>query len=149
METPFQAVCEAAALEWEIPSLAAGFTVGERTEHAAVRCTVDDVSRIASITKPVTALLALGLLDPEAQTGIWPPDVRIRHLLSHTSGYDGELADVDQASFEDAPDPLAAQLAALASVRRWVGVEQCWSYANSGYWIAGQLAADAAGSSYE
>src|SRR4051794_5243703 len=124
METPFQAVCEAAALEWEIPSLAAGFSVGERTEHATVGCAVDDVFRVASITKPVTALLALGLLDPEAQTGVWPSDVRTRPLLSHTSGFDCELPGRALSPLGGDDGALRGGGAALPAVRRWTAIEQ-------------------------
>src|SRR6476659_2023066 len=141
--------CDAAALAWEVPALAIGVAVGDETETAAIGCDADARFRVASITKPFTALLTIGLVDAEQPAGVWAPDVRVRHLLSHMSGYDYELADVDQSLFEDEPDPLAAHIPALAAVRRWVGVEQCWSYANTGYWIAGHLAAKAAGASYE
>ncbi|HEY5294244.1 MAG TPA: serine hydrolase domain-containing protein, partial [Gaiellaceae bacterium] len=40
-------------------------------------------------------------------------------------------------------------VATLGSVRRFLPVEQAWSYANTGYWLAGALAAAAAGSTYE
>ena len=107
----------------------------------------DTIFRIASITKPFTATLALELLDLEATTGIWPADVRVRHLLSHTSGYDCEAGDL--ARFGDGDDALAARVAELPGVRRYVGVEQAWSYANTGFWLAGWLAAQASGATYE
>ena len=80
---------------------------------------------------------------------MWPADVRVRHLLSHTSGYDCEAPAGDQARFGDGDDALAAQIAELAAVRRCVGVEQCWSYANTGFWLAGWLAAEQAGTTFE
>src|SRR5690348_8819515 len=122
MDTPFQASCEAAALEWNVPALAAGFTVDGGVETATVGCTVETIFRIASITKPVTAALALSLLDPESTTGIWPADVRLRHVLSHTSGFDCEFAERDLTRFGDGVDALARAAAELGSVRRWVGV---------------------------
>jgi CubicO group peptidase (beta-lactamase class C family) len=149
LDSSYLQASEAAALTWEVPALAFGVSVGGKIETASIGCDPDAVFRIASITKPVTAALSLGLLDLEAPTGVWPADVRVRHLLSHTSGFDCELTGIDQAQFESADDPVEAQLPALQSVRRWVGVEQCWSYANTGYWLAGALAARAAGSSYE
>jgi D-alanyl-D-alanine carboxypeptidase len=150
LDSGFLQASEAAALTWDVPSLAVGVAVGGEVETAAFGCDPATRFRIASITKPFTAALALELLDVEDQTtGVWEPDVRVRHLLSHTSGYDGELAADDQAAFDAADDPLAAQLPALATVRRWLGVEQCWSYANSGYWLAGWLSGRAAGSTYE
>jgi CubicO group peptidase (beta-lactamase class C family) len=149
LDSSYLQASEAAALAWDVPALALGISVRGSVETAAVGCEAGTRFRVASITKPVTAALGLGLLDLEAPTGVWPSDVRVRHLLSHTSGFDCELAGAHQAAFDSVDDPLAAQLSVLASVRRWVGVEQCWSYANTGYWIAGGLAARAAGSSYE
>ncbi|HEV8459553.1 MAG TPA: serine hydrolase domain-containing protein [Gaiellaceae bacterium] len=141
--------CEAAALAWNVPALAAGIAVGGRVETASVGCDVETVFRVASVTKPFTASLAVSLLDLEAPTGIWPGDVRVRHLLSHTSGFDCELPEADLVRFGDGDEALAGAIAELPGVRRWLGVEQVWSYANTGYWLAGFLAAAAAGSSYE
>ena len=91
----FPATIEAAAAAWDVPALAAGFSVaGEAAVTAAAGCEVATVFRVASVTKPLTATLALQLLDLEAPTGVWPDDVRVRHLLSHTSGYDGECGDL-------------------------------------------------------
>lgn len=147
MNPRFQAICEAAALEWDVPALAVGLSVGGQVVTAAIGCEAATVFRVASITKPLTATLALDLLDFEATTGIWPADVRIRHLLSHTSGYDGECGDL--ARFGSGDDALAGVVAELPGVHRFVGVEQAWSYANSGYWLAGHLAAERAGRPFE
>ena len=145
----FASHCEAAALAWNVPALAAGIAVGGRVETASVACDVSTVFRIASVTKPFTASLALATLDLEAQTGIWPADVRIRHLLSHTSGFDCELREPDLVRLGDGDEALAGAIAELPGVRRWLGVEQVWSYANTGYWLVGFLAAAAAGATYE
>ena len=149
LDSLFLQASEAAALAWDVPALALGVSVGDAVETAGLGCDPGTRFRVASITKPFTAALVLELLHPEEPTGVWASDVRVRHLLSHTSGYDSELAEGDQAAYETADDPLEAQLTALAAVRRWVGVEQCWSYANSGYWLTGLLAARAAESSFE
>jgi CubicO group peptidase (beta-lactamase class C family) len=147
MNPRFQAICEAAALEWDVPALAAGISVGGTLVTATVGCADTTVFRVASVTKPLTATLALDLLDLEATTGIWPDDVRIRHLLSHTSGFDCECGDL--ARFGSGDGALAGVAAELPGVRRFVGVEQAWSYANTGYWLAGHLAAERAGQSFE
>lgn len=149
LDSSFLQASETAALTWEVPALAFGVAVGGEVETASIGCDPGTLFRVASITKPFTAALALDVLDLEAATGVWPAEVRVRHLLSHTSGYDCELAVGTQAAFESTDSPLEAQLPALGSVRRWVGIEQCWSYANTGYWLAGWLAAEAAGSTYE
>jgi CubicO group peptidase (beta-lactamase class C family) len=51
--------------------------------------------------------------------------------------------------FGDGDDALARCVAELPSVRRLVGVADVWSYANTGYWLAGWLAAGRAGLSFE
>ena len=147
MNAPFPSQVEAAARAWDVPALAAGVSVGGKTETTAVGCEPGTVFRIASVTKPLTATLALDLLDPEAPTGIWPDDVRVRHLLSHTSGYDCECGDLTR--FGSGDDALGRAVAELPGVRRFLGVEQAWSYANTGYWLAGHLAAVRAGETFE
>jgi D-alanyl-D-alanine carboxypeptidase len=145
MNTSFQAVCEAAADRWEVPAL----VVGTGDELVALGCSAETRFRIASVTKPLTAFLALRLLDPEATTGIWPDDVRVRHLLSHTSGFDCELPGGDHETYGSGDDALARCVADLPGVRRLVGVDTVWSYANTGYWLAGHLAAQQDGATFE
>jgi CubicO group peptidase (beta-lactamase class C family) len=147
MNAPFSSQVEAAAGTWEVPALAAGCSVAGEAVTAAAGCEPETVFRVASITKPLTATLALELLDLDAATGVWPGDVRIRHLLSHTSGYDCECGDL--ARFGDGDDALAGVVTELPGVRRFLGVEQAWSYANTGYWLAGHLAALRAGEPFE
>jgi CubicO group peptidase (beta-lactamase class C family) len=150
LDTAFLQASEAAAVQWDVPALALGVAVGDAVETAGIGCAADTIFRIASITKPFTALLALELLDLEATTGIWPDDVRVRHLLSHTSGFDCELpGGRDQTELGDGDDALAREMEEVRQVRRFVGVEQCWSYANTGYWLVGHLCAEAAGATFE
>jgi CubicO group peptidase (beta-lactamase class C family) len=147
MESRFQALAEDAAARWEVPALTVGLLAGDETSELAVGCDGGTRFRIASVTKPMTARLALALLDPDEPTGVWPDDVRVRHLLSHTSGFACECGDL--ARFGDGDDALARTVSELPSVPRLVGLEKAWSYANSGYWLAGHLAAERAGGSYE
>ena len=147
LDPTFHAACEAAAVAWDVPSLAVGISLGGEVETLAIGCETSDRFRVASVTKTFTATLAQQLLELEDSTGIWPADVRIRHLLSHTSGYDSECGDLARFGSED--DALASVVAELPSVRRFLAVEQVWSYANSGYWLTGLLCAQRAGSTYE
>jgi CubicO group peptidase (beta-lactamase class C family) len=147
MESRFQAVCEAAAVAWDIPALAVATSIGGTLETVGVGCDADTRFRLASITKPFTTILALGLLDLEEASGVWPGDVRVRHLLSHTSGFDGECGDLTR--FGDGDDALAGVVEELPTIRRWLPVEQAWSYANAGFWLTGLLCARRAGSTYE
>ncbi len=145
MVTGFQGVCEEAAERWQVPALVAS----DGQEVVAVGCDARTRFRIASITKPLTALLALRLLDLDESTGVWPDDVRVRHLLAHTSGFDCELADGDNAAYGVGDDALARCVADLPGVPRLVGIDTVWSYANSGYWLAAHLAAERAGTTFE
>ena len=148
LDSSFLQASEAAALTWEVPALAFGVSVGGATETHAIGCAPDTIFRVASITKPFTTALCLRVLDLEEQTGIWPPDVRVRHLLSHTSGFDGDAGDLGR--FGDGDDALGQLVnRELPQIRRFLGVEQAWSYANTGYWLAGWMTAERAGSSYE
>jgi D-alanyl-D-alanine carboxypeptidase len=149
MNTSFPALCEDVAARHGIPALAAATAIGGRVEVVAVGCEAEARFRIASITKPFTALLALSTLDLEAETGIWPPEVRVRHLLSHTSGFDCELPQRDLTRFGDGEDALARAVAELPDVLRFVGVEEIWSYANTGFWLAGHLSASRSRCTYE
>jgi len=149
LDTRFHAVCESAAADWSVPALAIGIDVGDSPELLALGCDRDTRFRIASVTKPMTALLALRLLELESSTGVWPDDVRVRHLLSHTSGFDCELAERDLTRFGSGETALGRCVAELPTVRRFLGVEQVWSYANTGFWLAGYLAAEKAACSFE
>jgi CubicO group peptidase (beta-lactamase class C family) len=149
MDTPFRSICEAAATAWAVPSLAVGTTTRNDSSVVTVGCDPDTVFRVASITKPFTAFLTLGLLELSATTGVWPVDVEVRHLLSHTSGFDCELPERDLSRFGDGDGALGAAIEELPTVPRLVGVAEVWSYANTGYWLAGHLAAVRAGATYE
>ncbi|HEX7083306.1 MAG TPA: serine hydrolase domain-containing protein [Gaiellaceae bacterium] len=145
-EQGFQDVAETLRERWDVPALAVGVSLGGRRERLALGCDPDARFRIASVTKPVTAALVLATLDLDAPVGVWP-GVTARHLLSHTSGYDCELGDLRR--FGDGDDALPRVVAELGGVRRWTDPGRVWSYSNAGYWLAGRLAAGAAGTSFE
>jgi CubicO group peptidase (beta-lactamase class C family) len=71
----------------------------------------------------------------------------VRHLLSHTSGFDCENGDLSR--YGDGDDALARAAADLGEVRRFAGIEQVWTYSNAGYWLAGARAAERAGTTFE
>ncbi len=148
LDSTFLQLCEDAAARFDVPAMAIGTASPDGTvELHAVGCDVDTRFQIASVTKPMTAALAVSLLDLEAPTGVWPDDVHVRHLLAHTSGFACELA--SDAALGNGDDALAAAVARLPAVPRLVGVDRAWSYGNTGYWLAGWLAATAAESTFE
>lgn len=126
-----------------------GTAIGSDVSVVAIGCEPGIRFRAASITKPFTAFLATGLLDLDEATGVWPDDVRVRHLLSHVSGFDCELPDGDLSRLGAGDDALDAAVAELPTVTRFVGTGEIWSYANTGYWLAGYLAAARAEATYE
>src|SRR4051794_15926474 len=113
MNASFREMCEAAADAWSVPALTVGTAVRGDVSVVAVGCEPDTRFRAASITKPFTALLVAGLLDLDAATGVWPDDVRVRHLLSHTSGFDCELPEGDLSRLGTGDDALPAAVAEL------------------------------------
>jgi CubicO group peptidase (beta-lactamase class C family) len=144
----FVRACEDAAARFDVPALVVGVCSADgATELHSVGCEPDTRFRVASITKPMTAALVSRLLDLDAPTGVWPDDVQIRHLLSHTSGFAGEHGDL--ARFGDGDDALGAVVAELPAVRRLVPAGEVWSYANTGFLLAGWLAAETEGTTYE
>jgi CubicO group peptidase (beta-lactamase class C family) len=78
---------------WDVPFAAAGVTTAEAT--IATRGETRRAVRLASVSKPVTALAVLvaaeeGALDLDEPAG--PPGATVRHLLAHASGlpFEGE-----------------------------------------------------------
>ena len=149
MNTSFREMCASAAAAWDVPAMTVGTAIDGDVTVVALGCEPATRFRAASITKPFTALLATGLLKLDDTTGVWPDDVRVRHLLSHVTGFDCELPDGDLSRLGSGDDALGSAVAELPKVRRFVGVEEIWSYANTGYWLAGHYAAARANSTYE
>jgi len=59
------------------------------------------------------------------------------------------LPQSEMSRLGDGDDALAAAVAELPTVQRFVGADEIWSYANTGFWLAGHLAASRAGVTYE
>lgn len=113
--------------------------------------TTDTVFPIASTTKVYTATLAMqlvdeGLLDLDAPIRTYMPDFRVadpevservtvRHLLSHTSGIDGDKED----SFGRGDDALERYVDSCATLGQAVPLGATFSYCNSGLNIVGRL----------
>ena len=167
------ALLQAELGRWGVPGVAAGvLTDGEavvRTAGVASLATGEAVHertpfRVASITKPFTATLAAllareGLLELDAPVRRAVPDLRLadeqaqetvtpRQLLAHVSGLECEPAhDVCvHGATDGALDELIGTYATLGQL---TPPGEIWSYCNTGYWLAGQAVARAAGTTYE
>ena len=111
--------------------------------------------RIASITKPLVAALALQLVDegllalddPVAGLRLPWDGITLRQLLSHQAGLAGGWATPleDYGEGDDALQLLAADEVVAAPI----GPGRLFSYANSGYWLTGALTERATGVPFE
>lgn len=123
--------------------------------------TDDTISQIGSISKVFTATLAMmlveeGLLDLDEPVASYVPGlpladnraqgtVTLRHLLSHTAGFDGDRF-IDYGRGDDA---LANAIDAFGSLRQWTAPGDLWSYCNAGYYLVSRVIEIVAGSPFE
>jgi CubicO group peptidase (beta-lactamase class C family) len=121
----------------------------------------DALFQIGSTTKTVTALLAMrlvedGALDLDEPVRTYLPDLRLadetvaarvtlRHLFTHTGGWEGDFFD-DTGRGEDA---LARMVARLDETPQIAPLGAVWSYNNAGFYIAGRVIEAVTGQPYE
>jgi dipeptidyl aminopeptidase/acylaminoacyl peptidase/CubicO group peptidase (beta-lactamase class C family) len=119
--------------------------------ETGVQATPDSVFQIGSMTKVWTATLAMqlvdeGKLDLDAPVADVMPElelsdpevaktVTMRHLLTHTSGIDGDVF-TDTGRGDDCLEKYAAQLRDAAQNHP---LGATWSYCNSGFSLAGRV----------
>ena len=160
---------------WTVPGAAIGIykegettfsTYGVTSLETRQPVTPETVFRVASISKPFTATLAMtlveeGPLDLDRPVVEYLPGVAIsdaaperqgkvtmRHLLSHTAGIDCELA-ADLANVGAGDDATAQAIAMFGGLRQWAGAGEVMSYGNTGYWLAGHVIATLLGTTFE
>jgi len=160
LDSGFAALCERALDRAAVPGAAFGVLAGGETwargfgvaRAGGQAVTPETVFRIASITKPFTATLALYLALSHALDFAEPvpapePDVTVRHLLAHLGGFESEAGDL--ARFGDGDDALTRLATELLRQRQIVPPGELWSYCNAGYWLLGWFLAQRAGSTFE
>jgi CubicO group peptidase (beta-lactamase class C family) len=124
---------------------------GVLNKDTGVEATTDSLFQIGSISKVWTATIVMqlvdeGVLDLDAPvTDVLPelrladPDVTkqvtMRHLLTHTSGIDGDVF-TDTGRGDDCVEKYVAQLADVAQNHP---LGATWSYCNSGFSLAGRV----------
>jgi CubicO group peptidase (beta-lactamase class C family) len=164
------AAVQAEAGRWNVPGIAVGILFdGEVTTTAAgfgnlatkQPLTDDAILQIGSISKVFTATLAMilvdeGLLDLDVPVVTYLPDlaladesaqatITLRHLLSHTAGFEGDRF-IDYGRGDDA---LANAIAAHRTLRQWFVPGDLWSYSNAGYYLASRVIEAVAGQPFE
>jgi CubicO group peptidase (beta-lactamase class C family) len=136
---------------WEVPALVVGVRAGESQEVRGYGAPEDARFRIASLTKPFTATLVVGLAlagQLELEAPVLDGGVTLAHTLSHTTGLAGELPG-GLERFGGGDGALEAAVGEYERVVRYADPGELWAYGNFGYWLAGASAARACGSTYE
>jgi len=158
---------EAAMIELKVPGVAVGILEdGEETVETFGVTSIDHplavdehtLFQIGSTTKTFTATLLmqdveLGRLDLDApvrrylpelwlQREEWSDALLVRHLLTHSGGFDGDWFLVHPRG-ED--DRLAAVIEAMPQVPSQVPPGSAYAYSNAGFAVAGRLAEVLAG----
>ena len=125
---------------------------GYRNAEKRLLMTEDSIFDIRSITKPVTALAALSLVDkkrldldwpitdvlPEARSSGWAHRVTLRHLLTHTGGLGQERPKGFEGLTESRDKALASVAAAILHTPL-AGELGEWRYSSLGYCLAGRV----------
>lgn len=160
---------------WAVPGAAVGIlhegettvsSFGVTSLDTRQPVTPDTLFRVASITKPFTATLAMtlvndGVLDLDRPIVEYLPElslsdaeparqaaITMRHLLSHTAGIDCEL-DADLATVGAGDDALSQAIAMFGGLHQWGEPGEIMSYGNTGFWLAGHVIATLLRSTFE
>jgi CubicO group peptidase (beta-lactamase class C family) len=129
--------------------------------RTGVETTTDSVFQLGSISKVWTATLVMQLVD-EGRLNLDAPLVEVmpelrlrdpgvtakitmRHLLTHTSGIDGDIF-TDTGRGDDCLEKYAA---ALADAAQNHPLDATWSYCNSGYSLAGRVVEKLTGGTWD
>ena len=156
--------------ELHVPGIAVGIIHGDEEQLGCFGVTnvehplpvdADTLFQIGSITKTVTATLAMrlveaGELNLDVPVCTYLPQLRLadadvasrvtmRHLLTHTAGWEGDYFN----DFGNGDDALARMVEQLASLPQIVPLGQCWSYNNAGFYLAGRVLEVVGGKPYE
>jgi CubicO group peptidase (beta-lactamase class C family) len=134
---------------------------GILSRRTGVPVTTDALFQIGSITKVWTATVVMQLVD-EGRLGLDTPVIEvlpelrlsdpdvmrrltIRHLLTHTSGIDGDVF-TDTGRGDDC---LERYVALLANVAQNHPLGATWSYCNSGYSLLGRVIEGVTGGTWD
>ncbi len=156
----FEAIITRQAARWSVPGIVVGVLHDGQTElrawglaslNSGQPMRPEMLFRVASISKVFTATLAMtlvedGLLDLDRPVGHYLPELRLadadalgtiamRHLLSHQSGLLGDYF----VSYDLGENALARWIGQFDQLRQITRPGEIWSYANSGFHLAGRV----------
>jgi CubicO group peptidase (beta-lactamase class C family) len=159
-----------AMVRHHIPGVAVGLLHGEREYTAGFGVTnvlhplpvdADTLFQIGSITKTFTATLAMqlverGTLALDVPVRTYLPDLRLadegvaagvtmRHLLTHTAGWEGDFFE----DTGDGDDALARMVARMADLPQVVPLGEVHAYNNAGFFLAGRVIEMLVGTPFE
>jgi CubicO group peptidase (beta-lactamase class C family) len=169
--TSLAAAVQGEAARWNVPGIATAILHADGTIETAsaglanlrtrMPMVDDTISQIGSISKVFTTTLAMMLVDDgvlELDTPIikWMPDlpladteardqITLRHLLSHTAGFEGDRF-IDYGPGDDA---LATAIAGYGSLRQWTRPGDLWHYCNTGFYLVSRLVEVVTGEVFE
>lgn len=158
------------AAKHRVPGATLGIATADQTEEFAygvtnvdtgVEVTPDTLFQVGSITKvwtasAVMALVDAGKLDLDEPVAPYVPELALadtdaarkltmRHLLTHTSGIDGDVFQ----DFGRGDECLSRYVAALADLPMNHPIDATWSYCNAGFSIAGRVIETLTGSNWD
>lgn len=153
-----------------IPGVALGLISGDESYTAGfgvtsldnpLTVTSDTLFQIGSITKTITALATMrlveaGRLELDAPLRTYLPGLRmadervaervtLRHIFTHTGGWLGDYFD-DLGPGDDALEKMIERMSALPQE---TPIGEIWSYNNAGFYLAGRILELSTGKPYE
>ncbi|HEY2673179.1 MAG TPA: serine hydrolase domain-containing protein [Rugosimonospora sp.] len=156
--------------ELQVPGVAVGIAHGDDVAVGGLGVTSianplsvtgDTTFQLGSITKTITATAVMqeverGRVDLDATVRTYLPDfavadpeisaqVTVRHLLTHTSGWEGDI--FEAAGWGD--DALATLVGRLRKLRQVTPFGAMWSYSNAAFYPAGRILEVLYGEPYE
>jgi CubicO group peptidase (beta-lactamase class C family) len=138
-----------------------GFATGLLSTATRVEATPESLFQVGSIAKVLTAVLVMQLVE-EGLTSLDDPIIRhlpdfrildtqagekvtIRHLLSHTAGFEGEYP-ADTGKGDECLERLVSEFGTLPQL---AAPGRLFSYSNTGYCVLGHLVATLRGRSFD
>lgn len=169
-----RARAEEARERWAVPGLAVGvlddgqatsFGLGVASLETGQPVTANTLFQIGSITKVFTATLVMrlvedGLLDLDTPVASYLPELRLaddearrtitlRHLLSHSSGLEGDYFNHVGPRYGFGDDALPRAIADFDQLRQLNRPGEVWAYCNAGFHLSAAVIERVIGQKYE